>query len=366
MPAELVRSSAGRPKTCYLSLLLASHMERNSASVQVATPMKQKAPTLIQLCFIILSIFVGVVTAFANPTGPRPLLRQDLHKLGFPDTSVASNMANYTDVVFLSDDLVLVALNFREFASVSPLFADEPPATFLLFDVSLGKLVRSIELRVEKAQGSVRSTQEGHFALLDEAGVRLCSSDLTCGRPFASRGPLFASTGGTRLIAGGNVRSEQKLLDSATLNELDRSHSPEYLLEFGGGIWPSARFLSDKIVAKFSFHKLVVAKLDGAILYRLPVKITWDAGLVTAASGARFCIHEIGYTRWNSFKNLGYVEGIPPSIESIRVMDTESGKLVFQLKWDPRPYGAVVPALSPNAHRIAILRGGFLEVYEIP
>jgi hypothetical protein len=360
--------------------------------------MERKAPTPIQLCFITLSIFVMAIAAFGKSMGPKLLFRQDLHPLGFPDRALASNMANYTDSVFLSNDLVLVAVNFREFASVSPLFADEPAARFLLFDLSQGKLIRSTHLRAEKAQGSVRSTQDGQFALLDEEGVRLCSSDLTCGQPFSSRGPLFASPGGTKLIVGGNVRSEQKLLDSATLKELDSSHwpdgsvipgdeglllryirpkaelhlglpgKPEYPLEFGGGgIWPSARFLSNKIVADFSSRSVLVAKLDGEVLYRLTVKIPWDADLVTAVSGSRFCIHKIGYTRWNSFINFGYVEGTPPSIEDVRVMDTESGKLLFQLKWDPRPYGypLVIPALTPNANRIAIVRGGYVEIYEI-
>ena len=101
-------------------------------------------------------------------------------------------------------------------------------------------------------------------------------------------------------------------------------------------------------------------------MYRLPVKIPWLVELVPAASGSRFCIHEIGYTRWNSIKNLGYVERRPSDLESVRVLDTESGKLLFQLKWDPRPYGEVSPALSPNANRIAIIRGGFLEVFETP
>jgi hypothetical protein len=336
------------------------------------------------------------IPAFANSAAPKPLFRQDLHLLGFPDRTLTRNMANYTDVVFLSDDLVLVAVNFRDYAGVSPLFADEPPSKLLLFDLSQRKLIRSTDLPVEKAQGSVRSTRDGQFVLLDEAGVRLCSSDLTCGQPLTSRGPLAASPGGTRLVVGGNSRTEQKLLDSATLKELEsfypqrvfvipgddglllrynRSNvgvhiripgKPEYPLESGGGLWPS-RFLNDRIVAGFSSRSVFVAKLDGEVLYRLPVKIPWDADLVTSASGSRFCIHEIGYTRWNSFINFGYVEGTPPSIQSVRVIDTESGKLVFQLKWDPRPYGypLVIPALSPSANEIAIVRAGYLEVYEI-
>jgi hypothetical protein len=355
--------------------------------------MKWKPSTPIQLCLI--TLFVIAIPAFANSAAPKPLFRQDLHMLGFPDT-LARNMADYTEVLFLSDELVLVVVNFREFARISPLFADEPPSTLLLFDLSQKKLIRSAELRVEKSPGSVRSTRDGNFALLDQAGVRLCSSNLTCGEPFSSEGPLFASPGGTTLVVGGNGQSEQKLLDSETLNVLDRFHSPglfvipgdeglllrfirskielhlrlpgkpEYSLEFGGhGIWPSARFLSDKTVADFSSRDLVVAKLDGAVLYRLPVKIPEYAVLVTAASGSRFCLHEIDYTRWNRFINFGYLEGMQPSIESVKVLETESGKLLFQLKWDPRPYGDLVPALSPNAHRIAIVRGGYLEVFEI-
>jgi hypothetical protein len=76
---------------------------------------------------------------------------------------------------------------------------------------------------------------------------------------------------------------------------------------------------SNKIVADFSSRSVLVAKLDGEVLYRLTVKIPWDPDLVTAASGSRFCIHGIGYTRWNSFINFGYVEGTPPSIEDVRV-----------------------------------------------
>jgi hypothetical protein len=358
--------------------------------------MGQKASGSILLCFIALSIFAMAIPPFANSAAPKPLFRQDLHLLGFPGRTLTRNMANYTDVLFLSDDVVLVVVNFREFARVSPLFADEPPSRLLLFDLSQKKLIRSAELRVEKFPGSFRSTRNGNFALLDQAGVRLCSSELTCGPPFASGGPLFASPGGTKLIVGGNGRSEQKLLDSETLNVLDRFHSPdlfvipgddglllryirskmelhlrlpgkpEYSLEFGGdGIWPSARFLSDKTVADFSSHDLVAAKLDTTVLYRLPVKIPEYADLVTAASGSRFCLHEIDYTRWNRFTNFGYVEGMQPDIESVKVINTESGKLVFHLKWNPRPYGEVVPALSPNANKIAIVRNGYLEVYEI-
>ncbi len=346
--------------------------------------MERKAPAPIQVCLITLCIFIGATAALGQSTHPKPVFRQDLRPFGFGNETEARETANYTDVVFLSDDLVLVAVNLRKFASVSPLFADEPASKFLLFDVSQVKLIRGADLRVEKTQGSVRPTREGQFALLDEAGLRLCSSDLTCGQPFASKGPLFASPSGTRFVVGGNSRTEQKLLDASTLKEIDSFHwpdasavpgdeglpvryksklhrrlpgTPEYELAFGGGgIWPSARFLNNKVVADFFSRSLLVATLNGDVFYRLPVKIPWLAELVPAASGSRFCIHEIGYTRWNSIKNLGYVERRPSDLESVRVLDTESGKLLFQLKWDPGPYGEVSPALSPNANRIAIIR----------
>jgi hypothetical protein len=194
---------------------------------------------------------------------------------------------------------------------------------------------------------------------------------------------------------GGNGQTEQKLLDSATLKELDSfpwqrptvipgdegllldykgtlhlrlPGKLEYPIEFGDdGIWPSTRFLSDKIVAGFSSGSVRIIKIDGGVLYRLPVKNSWSAELVTSASGSRFCIHQIGYTRWNSLMNFADIDqGRPSNFESLRVMDCESGKLLFELKWDPRPYGEVVPALSPNGQKIAIVRGGFLEIFEIP
>jgi hypothetical protein len=45
-----------------------------------------------------------------------------------------------------------------------------------------------------------------------------------------------------------------------------------------------------------------------------------------------------------------------------------SGKSLFELHWDPRPHVGVisVPALSPDGRRLAAIRHGFLEVFEIP
>jgi hypothetical protein len=55
------------------------------------------------------------------------------------------------------------------------------------------------------------------------------------------------------------------------------------------------------------------------------------------------------------------------NFERVTVLETDSGHLLFKLEWDPRPYGGGLtdPALSPNGQRLAIIRNGSLEVFEI-
>ena len=91
--------------------------------------------------------------------------------------------------------------------------------------------------------------------------------------------------------------------------------------------------------------------------------------VVASASGKRFCFHEGGYTRWNSFVNfLDIDHGRQLNFESANVMSTDSGASPFRLVWDPRPYIGllITPALSPDGQRLAVIRNGVLELFEIP
>jgi hypothetical protein len=79
-------------------------------------------------------------------------------------------------------------------------------------------------------------------------------------------------------------------------------------------------------------------------------------------------LHEKGWTALNSAMNLGIDEDRDFNVESTRVLAAESGEILFDLHENPRPYLARLstPALSPNGRRIAMIRHGFLEIFEIP
>jgi hypothetical protein len=348
---------------------------------------------------ICATLFFVTIGAAANSGKSAPIFVQDLHAFGFL-TQAKPETASYTDVVFLSNETVLVTINQRVFTGpvVYP-FEDQPPAKLLLFDIAQGKLIRTAEFPIEKMMLSVRATQNGDFVLLNEAGVHLCSASLECDKQVPSRGPIRVSPKGTRLIVGGNGRTGQKLLDSATLDELDRfpaGHELEVVpgdaalllwsrgdlrirssgesdrpIPFGrSGFPPEARFLNDHTIAGFESNTtLSVATAGGKILYSIPVQTRWNlARLVSSPSGIRFCFHEAGYTRWNSVVNfLDIDSGRPLNFERVTVLDTDSGRVVLKLEWDPRPYEGDLtdPALSPDGYKLAVIRKGRLEVFDI-
>jgi hypothetical protein len=343
----------------------------------------------LHLCVVLLIL---TSASSAESPGSRLAFREDLRRFGLDIVARNQGVVNYTDLAFLSEDLLLVVVNLEESGVVVYPFKDEPASRLLIFEVSQKRLVRSADRNVEKSIGSIRATEKGHFALLDEAGVRVCSSDLACGQPVKSRGPLLASPQGTKLVVGGNAQTEQRLLDSSTLKEIDRfphrsdlipgdnllifdKQGLQYLrvpgkldfkLAFTGPDLRVEQFLSDDIVAGFSVGNAVIAKVDGKILWHIPVKDASKSHFFPCAGGSRVGVYEGGYTKWNSFVNfLDTEDGRPYNVELVRVLETESGKLALELKWDPRPFRFTAPALSPSGHRIALLRGGFLEVFEL-
>jgi hypothetical protein len=351
----------------------------------------------IGILVLIPAIFA--VSANRPPNEPRPIFRQDLHPYGFKTEASGQTLGNFTDIAFLSDHLVLVTVNTRVFGPVEKIDSDQPPSKLLLFDMSRGTLLKSFEMPVEKAVGSVKGIQGGRFALLNESGLRICSSDAECGSPIDTRGPLFVSPQGTRIAIGGNGQQEQKLLDAASLRELGRFSGrdqsiipgdsgillrqggklytrlpgqPDHPVLFGGlGIWPEARFINDTTIADFeSDNSLAIARIGGDILFRVPVKTRWQvAEVTTASSGSRFCFHEAGYTALNSAINFFDIEDARPfNFETMKILSADSGASLLELRWDPRPYVGYlqVPALSTNGRRLALIRHGILEVFAIP
>jgi len=283
---------------------------------------------------------------------------------------------------------------------------DRPPAKLLLFDVSQKILLKSKDMAIEKGTKSVRAIAGGRFAFMNEAGLRTCWSDLECGLLIAARAPINASPAGTRIVVGGPAFGTEQLLDAASLIVLDQFSSTDadreiaasvipgddgLLLQLRGksclrlpgqsdrplpfpccSFQPPASYINnDTTIAGIeSDETLVVEKTDDTILYRVPIRATpnGEVEIIPAQSGARFCLHEEGWTALNSGMNLGIDEDRDFNVESIRVLASESRKVLFDFHENPRPYLARLssPALSPNGRRLALIRHGFLEVFEIP
>jgi hypothetical protein len=328
--------------------------------------------------------------------GPRPIFRQDLRPFGFPTASLGRIVGSFTDISFLTNDLVLVTVNTRTYGEDDQEPSDLPESKLLLFDIRRRALRNSVSMPAQKAKGSVQSAGNGQFLLLNSAGLQICSAGLECDKPVDARARFYLSPRGTRIAVGG--RLEEKILDGKTLAELqsfganeprvipgdsgdlyeqkgklyvklaDKSE-PQFVLDgVSTGVWPDARFLDANTVAALQSEKqLAIARLDGQVLFRLPVDAgSYVAEVSTAAFGSRFCFHDAGYTGFSSLLNFFNVDE-PFNRERVNVREIATGKSHFRLVWDPRPYlGSLSrPALSPDGHRVAIIRLGFLEVYEV-
>jgi hypothetical protein len=332
---------------------------------------------------------------------PEPFFKQDLTPYGFPTEGYGQTIQNYTDVVFLTDNLVLVSVNTRTLGSVELINTDVPLSKLVLFDLPTKAVVKTTDFAVEKGHDSVKSLIDGRFALLNETGVNFCSQMLECQKAIDSANPLFVSPRGTRIAVGGNGQTPQRVLETNSLKELGEfawkaarvipgdngmllarddklyvqtSDSSERQLPFRDpySSWPHERFLNDKIVAGFiSENSLGVARLDGTILYQKPVKQFWGSlnEILPTVPGTVFCFHEAGHTKLNSVINFLDIEDTRPyNTETITVFETESGRTVFRSEWDPRPYVGRLgsPAFSPDGHELAVMHGSYLEVYRIP
>ena len=346
---------------------------------------------------IVLTIAVTLTACRVAP-GPKPMFRCDLRPLGFPTQALGRIVGSYTDLSFLSDDLLLVTVNTQTYAAEGEAASDLPESKLLLFDLGRHSLVKTLVLPVEKAQDSVQSAGNGRFVLLNRAGLQTCSTELECGKPFQTRGPLHVSPRGTRIAVGGHGRYEEKLLDGSNLTELQSfpkneprvipgdngslyvqkgklyvvlpgSTDPHFVVDTSGtSTAPDARFLDLNTVATLQSDKtMAVATLDGKVLFRVPLsRGSYVAEVSTSASGSRFCFHDAGYRGLRSLLNAFNIDQ-PFNLERVNVMDIKTGKSYFRLRWDPRPYVPHLsrPALSPDGHRLAIIRRGFLEVYDV-
>src|SRR5579863_2452778 len=103
------------------------------------------------LMFLVLA-FCCAATFAADPA----IARLDLRNFGYQFAGSTSVFADYTDLGFLSEDLVLVSINQRSFGGVEPAFADTPSSTLVVFDIKRGSVLTMGKMSVEKMDRSVQ------------------------------------------------------------------------------------------------------------------------------------------------------------------------------------------------------------------
>lgn len=340
-----------------------------------------------------LIIFV-VALGLAEP--PRPIFTVQLEsqqmrvsngpRVASEVNPKAPDVVDYSGVQFLTDNLLLVSLNVRVLNKPAyPLFADQPDSTLVLFGINQKKLLGTASYPVEKSSGAVHATENGQFVVLNQEGVHVCRSDLTCGPPFATNGPIRVLPGGTKLLVGGNRQTDVDLLDASTLQVLS-SPAPRNLSmglmsgvflaprEARGGLAMSqgqGEIINETTVARFDSSDgqiMTIRKVDGGALYTIPITASYETTLAANRTGSRFCALEQSYTRWNRIVNFLDIDSSRPhNFARVRVFDTASGKQLFETHWDPRPSQiAPSPALSPDGHKLALIRHSELEVFDIP
>ena len=146
--------------------------------------------------------------------------RLDLRQFGYQFNGSTSVFSDYTDLGFLSEDLVLVSINQRGFGPVEPLFADTPNSIVLVLDLKRGSVLATRKMSVEKLSGSVQVVKGERFAVLNQKGLQFCDATLKCGPPIETQGPMFVSPQGKWIAVGGGGRSRQTVFDTESLKQV--------------------------------------------------------------------------------------------------------------------------------------------------
>jgi hypothetical protein len=282
---------------------------------------------------VLIVLALGAEISWCAGPSHKPALQFDLTQFGYLKQK-DGGPADYTTIGFLSEDLVLVAINQRFFHGVDPLFSDTPDSTVIVFDIVKRQAIRVAHMPLFKNSHAVAPVLNNHFLVLTLAEVKLCSIDVQCYRSFPTRGPLWVSWKRDKVVVGGNLRTPRFLLDSRTLTPVEDPNQDAVRIPTE----QSPRFSPDR-------HTLI-----------------WSA------DGERLMTSEEGYTSWNKLMNpLGGLGERPFNWRQVTVYDQQQRNELFRLHWDPRPgWPSDDPAISPTGHRIAVNIRGMLEVFDVP
>lgn len=283
------------------------------------------------VCLFVFILALLAATALAGETQHKPFRAWDLRQFGY-----LGGVRDYSTVCFLSEDLLLVAINQAPAFNPYPLFEETPDATLVLLDIGGEKPLRTTHMPVFKSDDSVSSGLEGQFLVLTLSEVKLCSADFHCDRAFPTRGPLRLSSDHAKAVVGGNLMTPRVVLDSSSLAPLASEDSARI-----PGEWQRQFRSDDSFVDSIS-------SVDDARVMRV----------------------ETRQTRWSKITNpLAGLGERPYNSREIRVYDKQTGKVLFALRWDPRhDWGGLTrePALSPAGRKVALIRRGVVEVFDVP
>lgn len=284
----------------------------------------------------VVAIFVtGLFATSASGANTRhnPQRVWDLRQYGY-----SNEARDYSTVGFLSEDLLLVAINQAPNDSPHALFQEKPDAILILFDVSQEKPQKIAHMPISKSLVSeaVMPALGSNFLVQSLSEVRLCSADLQCDRAFASKGHLWLSADRAKVVVGGNLMTKQVVLDTRTLAPIPGEDPARVVTDWRRSSRPGGSFVDS----------------------------------ISSVDGARLMHVETRQTRWSKITNpLGGLGSRPFDKRIISVYDTQTGRELLALQWDPRhDWGGILrkPALSPNGHRVALLRRGVVEIFDLP
>jgi hypothetical protein len=290
----------------------------------------RRIPVSFEVLIIIFVTGLLIASGWGADRQHKPVRAWDMRQFGYSIEARDCSTAG-----FLSEDLLLVAINQAPVYYPHPLFEETPDAILVLLDVRNGKAPRTTHVPMFKSDDSMAPVLGGYFVVLTLSEVKLCSVDFQCDRAFPTNGPLWLSSDHTKVVVGGNLMTPRVVLDSRTLAPVAGEDPAKIPAEWQG------RFRRDRSFVDST------SSVDGARLMRV----------------------ETRQTRWSKITNPLAGLGDPPyNSRRISVYDKQTGKELFTLQRDPRHYGGGLtsPALSPTGHRVALLRRGVVEVFEVP
>jgi hypothetical protein len=277
----------------------------------------------VAVTIILVLSLATVVFTVQTAHGERVVFRAELKPYGF----LNDQELTYSSLNFLSDSLVLVTINEmhtipvrrlgKVLGTMEPLNTDSPPSTAILFDLDSHKPLLTASMHVQKYKDNVWAVRDNHFLILNSSGVQRCSTKMVCGDTYPTTGPVFVAPDRDKAFIGGNAGSQRVLLDTATLqpvNEADAQATP----------FPS------RLKSHYN---------EG-----------YNVRSVFSTNGIR--ADSILHDRWDH------------AISQEIVVYDASNAVLMRTKIRRAIYWT--PALSPNGHRLALVRDGVLEVYEIP